>query len=103
MAVYHNDSGSAVDTAASSDQIKSYIVNARPDAVIFKTSEVASYFVCKICKRLFGLLLKDDRNLDTSLSLADLGLEYLLLVSCARGGSRRLALIFLCAGDAGYG
>jgi hypothetical protein len=51
MAIYHNDSGSAVDTAASSDQLKSYIANTRADPAILKTPEAASYFAQEIGKR----------------------------------------------------
>lgn len=81
MAIYHNDSGSPVDTATSSDQLKNYIANARadPDAIL-KTPEAASYFAQEIGKRLFGLLLKDDRDLNTNLALADLGLDSLVAI-----------------------
>jgi acyl carrier protein len=80
MAIYHNDSGFAVDTAASSDQLKSYIANARADPAILKTPRAASYFAQEIGKRLFGLLLRDDRDLNTSLALADLGLDSLVAI-----------------------
>lgn len=80
MAIYHNNSGSTVDTAASSDQLKSYIANARADPAILKTSEAASYFAHEIGKRLFGLLLKDDRDLNTSLALVELGLDSLVAI-----------------------
>ena len=74
MAIYHNDSGSAVDTAPDSDQLKIYIANARADPAILKTPEAASYFAQEIGKRLFSLLLKDNRDLNTSLTLTDLDL-----------------------------
>jgi aryl carrier-like protein len=80
MAIYHNDSGSAVDTAASSDQLKSYIANARADPAILKTPRAASYFAQEIGKRLFGLLLRDDRDLNTGLALVDLGLDSLVAI-----------------------
>lgn len=81
MAIYHNDSGSAVDTTTtSSDQLKSYIANARADPAILKTPEAASYFAQEIGKRLFGLLLKDDKDLNTSLAVTDLGLDSLIAI-----------------------
>ena len=80
MAIYHNDSGTAVDTAASSDQLKSYIANARADPMILKSPGAASYFAQEIGKRLFALLLKDDGDLNTSLGLADLGLDSLVAI-----------------------
>lgn len=80
MAIYHNDSGSAVDTATSSNKLKSYIANARADPAVLKTPEAASYFAQEIGKRLFALLLRDERDLNTSLGLADLGLDSLVAI-----------------------
>ncbi|KAF1830190.1 hypothetical protein BDW02DRAFT_633855 [Decorospora gaudefroyi] len=80
MAIYHNDSGSAVDIVSSSDQLKTYIANARADTAVLKTPEAATYFAEEIGKRLFGLLLKDDRELNTSLALTDLGLDSLVAI-----------------------
>ncbi|KAJ8062604.1 hypothetical protein OCU04_009128 [Sclerotinia nivalis] len=80
MAIYHNDSGHTVEVAASSDQLKNYIANARADPVILKTPEAAIYSAKEIGKRLFGLLLKDDRDSNTSLALADLGLDSLVAI-----------------------
>lgn len=80
MAIYHNDNKSAVDTAASSDELKSYIANARADPSILKTIEASDFFARQIGKRLLGLLLKEDRDLNTSLALADLGLDSLIAI-----------------------
>ncbi|TWU78585.1 t1pks [Metarhizium rileyi] len=80
MAVYHNDSRSAVDDTSSPAQLKGYIANARADPSILETSESASYFAQEVGKRLFGLLLKDERDLNTSLALADLGLDSLVAI-----------------------
>ena len=80
MAIYHNNSGSVINTAASSNQLKSYIANARTDPTILKTPEAAIYFAQEVGKRLFGLLLKDDAELNTRLALADLGLDSLVAI-----------------------
>ncbi|APA16269.1 hypothetical protein sscle_16g110390 [Sclerotinia sclerotiorum 1980 UF-70] len=80
MAIYHNDSGHTVEVVASSDQLKNYIANARADPTVLKTPEAAIYFAKEIGKRLFGLLLKDDRDLNASLALADLGLDSLVAI-----------------------
>ena len=80
MAIYHNDSGTVVDTGASSDQLKIYIATARADPSVLKKPEAAAYFAQEIGKRLFGLLLKDERDLNTSLALADLGLDSLVAI-----------------------
>ncbi|TGO20105.1 hypothetical protein BTUL_0001g01140 [Botrytis tulipae] len=80
MAIYHNNSGYTVETTTSSDQLKNYIANTRANPSILKTPEAAVYFAEEIGKRLFGLLLKDERDLNISLALADLGLDSLVAI-----------------------
>lgn len=80
MAIYHNNSESPSGTIISTDKLKSYISDARADPSILKDPGAASFFAQEVGKRLFGLLLKDDRDLNTSLALADLGLDSLVAI-----------------------
>ena len=78
MAIYHNFSGTSTDPAASSTSLKSYIASAKADISILKTTDATTYFANEIGKRLFALLLQPEENLNTSLSLVDLGLDSLV-------------------------
>lgn len=83
MAIYHNDNGAnsgAAAASSSSDQLKSYVANARADPSVLRTPEAASYFAREIGARLFGLLLKDESDLNTNLALTDLGLDSLVAI-----------------------
>ena len=80
MAIYHNDSGSIAGTAVTSDDLKGYLAKARVEPTILKAPAAGSYFAHEIGRRLFGLLLKDDRDLDTSMALADMGLDSLIAI-----------------------
>lgn len=79
MAVYHNAACDNVeDNVASSASLKSYIVSAKADVSILKSGEATAFFASEIGKKLFSLLLKPEEDLDTSLSLADLGMDSLV-------------------------
>lgn len=81
MAIYHNGSGKdSTASTASSDQLKSYIANARAEPAVLRGPEAASYFAREIGARLFGLLLKDEGDVNTSLALTDLGLDSLVAI-----------------------
>ena len=78
MAIYHNTAGGNVDTAASSASLQSYIASAKADISILKTVDAAAFFASEIGKSLFALLLKPEEDLNTSLSLVDLGMDSLV-------------------------
>ncbi|KAL4789956.1 putative polyketide synthase [Aspergillus venezuelensis] len=89
MAIYHNSSSSSssssstsADPSSETDILKTYLASARADPSLLKspTSGAASFFATEIGKRLFRLLLKDERDLNTSLALSDLGLDSLVAI-----------------------
>ncbi|KAL4957422.1 polyketide synthase [Aspergillus filifer] len=86
MAIYHNSSSSLSSTSdtssSSTDILKTYLASVRADPSILKspTSGASSFFATEIGKRLFRLLLKDERDLNTSLALSDLGLDSLVAI-----------------------
>ena len=81
MAIYHNaGSGESADPATAATTIQWYITNARADPSVLKTPEAPAFFATEIGKSLFGLLLKPDDDLNTSLSLIDLGMDSLVAI-----------------------
>lgn len=78
MAIYHNTASVNVDTVASSASLKSYIADAKADLSVLKTTEATAFFATEIGKTLFSLLLKPEEDLNTSLSLVDLGMDSLV-------------------------
>ena len=80
MAAYHNVSSDSANAATSTETLKSYLANAKADPSLLKSAEVAKLFAVEIGKKLFDLLLKPQDELNTSLSLVDLGLDSLVAI-----------------------
>ena len=81
MAIYHNtSSGDATDAKGSNANLKMYIANAKAEPSILKTAEASSFFAAEIGKSLFSLLMKPEEDLNTSLSLIDLGMDSLVAI-----------------------
>lgn len=79
MAVYHNSSKDATGTSGSnSDNLTSFLARAKEATDILRTEETAAFLAQEIGKKLFGFLLKPHEDLDTSVSLAQLGLDSLV-------------------------
>lgn len=78
MAIYHNKGGVNVDAVASGASLKSYIASAKADLSFLKSADAMVFFAREIGKKLLALLLKPEDNLNTSLSLADLGMDSLV-------------------------
>ena len=78
MAIYHNTAGGNIETTATSASLKSYIASAKADISILKTPDTTAFFASEIGKRMFALLLKPEEDLNTSLSLVDLGMDSLV-------------------------
>lgn len=78
MAIYHNTASSDVDAAAASTSLKSYIAGAKSDISMLKNADAAAFFASEIGKRLFSLLMKPAEDLNTALSLVDLGMDSLV-------------------------
>ena len=83
MAIYHNAGGGDADPSASKASLKSYINSAKADISILKSADAAALFANEIGKRLFALLMKPEDDLNTSLSLGDLGLDSLVGIELA--------------------
>ena len=78
MAFYHNISGIGTDPGASTASLKVYINSARADSSILESGDAAAFFANEIGKKLLQLLMQPEEELNTSLSLADLGLDSLV-------------------------
>ncbi|CAG8909974.1 unnamed protein product [Penicillium egyptiacum] len=79
MASYHNNSKIAA-TTASTDVLKSYLRNAKAGPSVLKSAEAASLFAVEIGKKLLDLLFKPQEAVKTSLPLANLGLDSLVVL-----------------------
>ncbi|KAL8969458.1 MAG: hypothetical protein Q9183_001983 [Haloplaca sp. 2 TL-2023] len=81
MAIYHNTSASTTaddETTASSTTLKSFVASARTDITILKDATSATFLAQEIGKRLFGFLMKPEEDVNTELSLSDLGMDSLV-------------------------
>ncbi|KAK2748478.1 Type I Iterative PKS [Myotisia sp. PD_48] len=78
MAAYHNVSGDSATTAASEETLKSYLAGVKADPSLLKSAETVKVFAVEIGKKLFDLLLKPQEEVNTTLSLVDLGLDSLV-------------------------
>ena len=79
MTIYHSNShGISTETTGSGATLKSYITNAKADPSVLKSTEAATFFATEIGKNLFALLSKPEDDVNTSLSLFDLGMDSLV-------------------------
>lgn len=79
MAIYHNSStATSADSTSSSSTLRSYIDGAKADSSVLQAPEAAAFFAVEIGKKLFQLLLKPEEDLNTALSLGDLGMDSLV-------------------------
>ncbi|KAL4744332.1 hypothetical protein BDW72DRAFT_212821 [Aspergillus terricola var. indicus] len=79
MAAYHNSSKAGASASCSnSDNLKSFLARAKKDTSILSTEESANFLAQEIGNKLFVFLLKSPENLDTSVSLAQLGMDSLV-------------------------
>lgn len=81
MAVFYNsEEADAASVSDSSDNLKFFIAAAKSDAIILRQPESIQLLAVGIGKQVFGLLLKPGENLQTSCSLADLGMDSLVAI-----------------------
>ena len=70
--------------------LKTYLASVKADIFTSKSADTVIYLANEIGKKLFGLLMKPEEDLNTSLSLVDLGRIPWWGSSFALGGSRFL-------------
>jgi aryl carrier-like protein len=80
MAAYHNDAGTSVELTTSRDKLKSFIIAANTDPSVISSPETSSLLATEIGKKLFSFLLKTEDELNTQLSLSDLGMDSLVAI-----------------------
>lgn len=82
MAAYHNsvNTADAASSTASNDSLKSFLATARGDPSILKAPESSALLANEIGKKLFDFLLLPEEDLDTSRSLADVGMDSLIAI-----------------------
>ncbi|KAI2465872.1 fatty acid synthase S-acetyltransferase [Annulohypoxylon bovei var. microspora] len=78
MAAYHNTSSGSADAATSNETLKTFLTSVKADPSQLKAAESSKTLALEIGKKLFDLLLKPQEDLNTSLSLVDLGLDSLV-------------------------
>ncbi|KAL8728510.1 MAG: hypothetical protein Q9166_005332 [cf. Caloplaca sp. 2 TL-2023] len=78
MAIYHNGFGSAKKADAQEVGLKVYITNAKLDTSILKNQEASKYFAKEVGKKLMGLIMKPEEEINESLSLTDIGMDSLV-------------------------
>jgi acyl carrier protein len=80
MAAYHNAIPAGSETVASSDTLKSFLAEAKSNPSVLTAPRTSTLLAKEIGKKLFLLLLKSDEELNTNLSLSDLGMDSLVAI-----------------------
>lgn len=80
MAAYHNHVDTNAEVAESSDRLKSFLMTAKTDQSVISSPENNTLLATEIGKKLFGFLLKPEEELNTELSLSDLGMDSLVAI-----------------------
>ena len=78
MAIYHNIGGDATQAGSAPDGLRAFLASAKKDPSILRSDESTELLAMEIGKKLFGLLLIMNREVDTSTSPAELGLDSLV-------------------------
>jgi hypothetical protein len=81
MAAYRNINTTESSSAdSSSDALKAWLATARHDAAQLKADDTAAFLAREIGKKLFGLVLRPEDEIQTSIALADLGMDSLVAI-----------------------
>ncbi|PWY87347.1 hypothetical protein BO94DRAFT_585895 [Aspergillus sclerotioniger CBS 115572] len=84
MAVYRNNSGGGAaggdGAAAAHNELKGLLATARADPSALEKPETIELLAREIGRKVLGLLLKPEEDLNTSLGLADLGMDSLVAI-----------------------
>jgi aryl carrier-like protein len=81
MAQFHNDIANTSEASGlSSDILKNFLAKYRYDAVTLKAPETAKLLATEVGKKLCSFLLKPENELDTSSSMANLGMDSLVAI-----------------------
>ena len=80
MASFHNDVGTTKEVTTSNDKLKAFILAAKSDPSIVSQPETSPFLAEEIGKKLFAFLLKPEEELNTKLSLSDLGMDSLVAI-----------------------
>ena len=80
LAVYHNTGNASSGSNTSDKGFSSFLATAKQDPAIFKSPDTVVLVAKEIGKKLFGLLLKSDDDVDVSLSLTEVGFDSLIAI-----------------------
>lgn len=81
IAVYHNMSSDAVKfTNSVGDTLGAYLATVKKDPSLLKSDDTVTLFGLEVGKKLCGLLLADDSDLEITASMIEIGLDSLVAV-----------------------
>ena len=85
MAIFHNmgdaaGAGCPGAAVSSNETLRAFLISARADPSILKTTEAEHVLAVEIGKKLFDLLLKPHDEINTAWPLVDLGLHSLVAI-----------------------
>ena len=84
LAIYHNIGDGSSKISSVNDGLRSFLTTLKNDPSLLKSSETAALLAMEIGKELFALLLAGDRDIDITMSTADMGLDSLVAVELRR-------------------
>lgn len=93
MGFYHNyNSTKTTNEDESSSKLAEFLSSAADNPNILDEAAIAAFLAQEIGNKVFGLILKDTENLDTSLTLQQVGLDSLMAIELRRWWKLALGL-----------
>ena len=94
MGFYHNITTKSThsDEPGSSNRLKAFLASACDDPKILSKAENVKYLATEIGRRIYGLTMKNEENLDLSLSLTQVGLDSSMAIELRRWWKTALGL-----------
>ncbi|RYO84861.1 hypothetical protein DL766_001675 [Monosporascus sp. MC13-8B] len=80
MAIYHNIGGGGSEAASANDGLRSFLAAVKKDPSLLGSQESMALLAAEVGKKLAGLLLSGDADMDITMSTSDLGLDSLVAV-----------------------
>ncbi|KAL2017252.1 hypothetical protein VTK56DRAFT_2364 [Thermocarpiscus australiensis] len=80
LAVYHNISDGASKAGTATDGLRAFLAKVRKDPALLRSADTVQFLAVEIGRKLLGLLLAGDAEVDITMTTVDLGLDSLVAI-----------------------
>ncbi|EON95815.1 putative polyketide synthase protein [Phaeoacremonium minimum UCRPA7] len=84
MGTYHNVRDNSATSSSDSNALKTFLTSAADDPSVLTQEDSIEYLAVEIGRKIFAFMMKDEADMDTSLSLAQIGMDSLMAIELRR-------------------